>query len=93
MGVTIQPDEVGGLNDRSNVGSCQAQMQHNADLEAENAELRAELAAVAAAREAAEAALSRESAQRAVAAKAAVTQQAWQTALFQTHQFLMHKNR
>ncbi len=52
-------------------------MQHNADLEAENAELRAELAAVAAAREAAEAALCRESSERAVAAKAAVAQQAW----------------
>ncbi|CAL8467255.1 g6791 [Coccomyxa elongata] len=51
-------------------------MQHNADLEAENAELRAELAAVAAAREAAEAALSRESSERAVAAEAAVAQQA-----------------
>ncbi|BDA40456.1 hypothetical protein COCOBI_01-1090 [Coccomyxa sp. Obi] len=63
-------------------------MQHNADLEAENAELRAELAAVAAAREAAEAALIRESAHRAVAAEAAVAQQAWRM----THHLLMHQD-
>ncbi len=52
-----------------------AQMQHNASLEAENAELRSELAAIAAAREAAESALLRASAERAVAAEAAAGQQ------------------
>ncbi len=62
---------------RADTDAFNAQMQHNADLEAENAELRAELAAVATAREAAEAALWRESTQRAVAAEAAVMQQAW----------------
>lgn len=49
-------------------------MQHNASLEAENAELRAELAQVAAARAAAEAALERASAERAAAADAAAGQ-------------------
>jgi hypothetical protein len=51
-------------------------MQHNASLEAENADLRSELAAVAAARESAEAALARASDERAVAAEAAAGQQA-----------------
>jgi hypothetical protein len=51
-------------------------MQHNACLESENAELRAELEAVLAERDAADAALQRATGERAVAAEAAAAQQA-----------------